>query len=340
MINLDEIKNIDSSNIHKIYDAWPDIARDAYNQNYDEIKFKNIDHIVFAGMGGSGAIGDVFAAILSKMNIHVTVVKGYNLPKTVDSKTLVIITSVSGNTDETLTILKSTMNLDCKTISFSSGGKMEKFCKNNDLEFRKISFFHSPRASFVSFLFSMLKILEKVIPLKNEDVQESLKCLQNINKKISSNNLTDNNPALKLAEWLTDIPIIYYPYGLESSAIRFKNSLQENSKMHVIAEDVVESCHNGVVSWENESNLKPILIEGKNDYIKTKERWEILKEYFKSKSIDYYEIMTEGNSILTKIVNLVYLFDYVSIYRGVLSEIDPSPVKSIDFIKNRIEEMK
>jgi glucose/mannose-6-phosphate isomerase len=340
MMDLSKLKKIDTQKMYQIYDIWPKIAQESYNFDHSQIEFKNIDHIVFAGMGGSGAIGDIFSSILSKTNIHVSVVKGYILPKTVDSNTLVINTSVSGNTVETLSILKSTMNLDCKTISFSSGGKMEKFCKNNDLEFRKISFFHSPRASFVSFLFSMLKILEKVIPLKNEDVQESLKCLQNINKKISSNNLTDNNPALKLAEWLTDIPIIYYPYGLESSAIRFKNSLQENSKMHVIAEDVVESCHNGVVSWENESNLKPILIEGKNDYIKTKERWEILKEYFKSKSIDYYEIMTEGNSILTKIVNLVYLFDYVSIYRGVLSEIDPSPVKSIDFIKNRIEEMK
>ena len=339
-MDLSKLKKIDTQKMYQIYDIWPKIAQESYNFDHSQIEFKNIDHIVFAGMGGSGAIGDIFSSILSKTNIHVSVVKGYILPKTVDSNTLVINTSVSGNTVETLSILKSTMNLDCKTISFSSGGKMEKFCKNNDLEFRKISFFHSPRASFVSFLFSMLKILEKVIPLKNEDVQESLKCLQNINKKISSNNLTDNNPALKLAEWLTDIPIIYYPYGLESSAIRFKNSLQENSKMHVIAEDVVESCHNGVVSWENESNLKPILIEGKNDYIKTKERWEIIKEYFKSKSIDYYEIMTEGNSILTKIVNLVYLFDYVSIYRGVLSEIDPSPVKSIDFIKNRIEEMK
>ena len=337
MINLDEIKNIDSSNIHKIYDAWPDIARDAYNQNYDEIKFKNIDHIVFAGMGGSGAIGDVFAAILSKMNIHVTVVKGYNLPKTVDSKTLVIITSVSGNTDETLTILKSTMNLTCKTISFSSGGKIEDYCKKNKLEFRKISFLHSPRASFISFLFSMLKILKKITQIKNQDIIECIKCLKNTNEKISTKNLVKNNPALKLAEWLTECPVIYYPHGLESSAVRFKNSLQENTKMHVITENVVEACHNGIVAWEKKSKLKPILIRGKKDYVKTIERWEILKEYFKSESIDYYEIITKGNNIITKIVYLIYFLDYVSIYKAILSKTDPSPVKAIDFIKDRID---
>jgi len=337
MINLDEIKNIDSNHMHKIYDAWPNIARESYNHNYDEIKFENIDHIVFAGMGGSGAIGDVFAAILSKINIHVTVVKGYTLPKTVDSKTLVITTSVSGNTIETLTILKSTMNLTCKTISFSSGGKIEEFCKKNKLEFRKILCYHSPRASFVSFLFSMLKILKNIIQIKDQDIFECIECLENTNKKISTKNLIKNNPSLKLAEWLTDNPIIYYPHGLESSAIRFKNSLQENTKMHVIAEDVVEACHNGIVAWEKESKLKPILIRGKKDYVKTIERWEVLKEYFKSKSIDYYEINTEGNSIITKIVYLIYFLDYVSIYKAILSKTDPSPVKAIDFIKDRID---
>ena len=65
-------------------------------------------------MGGSGAIGDLFSAILSKTDIHVSLVKGYLLPKTVDKNTLVIVTSVSGNTDETLTVLESTKKINCK----------------------------------------------------------------------------------------------------------------------------------------------------------------------------------------------------------------------------------
>ena len=106
--------------------------------------------------------------------------------------------------------------------------------------------------------------------------------------------------------------------------------------MHVITENVVEACHNGIVAWEKKSKLKPILIRGKKDYVKTIERWEILKEYFKSESIDYYEIITKGNNIITKIVYLIYFLDYVSIYKAILSEIDPSPVKSIDYIKSKL----
>ena len=168
---------------------------------------------------------------------------------------------------------------------------------------------------------------------------ESIKQLEIIGEKISSQNLSQNNKSLSIAKWINEMPIIYYPAGLQSAAIRFKNSLQENAKMHVIAEDVVEACHNGIVAWEKKSKLKPIIIEGKNDYIKTKERWGILKEFFKSKSIDYYEIMTQGESILTKIVCLVYVLDYASIYKGVLTGINPSPVKSIDFVKERIDKV-
>jgi len=336
LMDISDLEKYDSKKMYKIYDEWPKIARKSFELEEESINFKNIDHIVFAGMGGSGALGDVFAAILSKTNIHVTIVKGYTLPKTVDSNTLVITTTISGNTVETLTILESTRNLSCKTISFSSGGKIENYCKKNKLKYRKILFFHSPRASFVSFLFSMLKILKNVTKIKKQDIVECIECLENIQKKISTKNLIKNNPALELAEWLTELPVIYYPHGLESSATRFKNSLQENAKMHVITENVIEACHNGIVAWEKKSRLKPILIRGKKDDVKTIERWEILKDYFKSKSIDYYEINAEGNSIIAKILYLIYILDYASLYKAVLSKMDPSPVKAIDFIKDKI----
>ena len=112
---------IDSQGMYKIYDKWPAIARDTFESTLESINFKNIDHIVFAGMGGSGAIGDLFSSILSKTNIHVSVVKGYLLPKTVDKNTLIVATSVSGNTQETLTILALAKNLDCNVVAFSSG---------------------------------------------------------------------------------------------------------------------------------------------------------------------------------------------------------------------------
>lgn len=336
MLDLSTLNKYDPDGMHKIYDRWPEIAKESYNSQIDAIDFQNIDHIIFAGMGGSGTIGDVFSSILSKTKIHVCVVKGYLLPKTVDSNTLVVTTSISGNTVETLTILDSAKKTDAKIIAFSSGGKMKEYCIKNKIEHRSISQLHSPRASFTAFLYSTLHVLESIIPIKQKDISESLNHLENLHAQISSSNLTEKNPSLQLAEWISGIPTIYYPWGLQAAAIRFKNSLQENAKMHAIAEDLIEACHNGIVAWEKTSNVKPILIEGEDDYIKTKERWKILKEYFKENKIDYREVYSVNGSILSKLINLIYLLDYCTIYKAVLSKTSPSPIHSIDFVKKRL----
>jgi len=336
LLDTATIDKIDIHGMHKIYDRWSEIARESFESNQETEDFQDIDHIVFAGMGGSGTIGDLFSSILSKSNIHVSVIKGYLLPKTVDKNTLVVITSVSGNTIETLTVLDSAKKLDCSLIAFSSGGKIENICKKDQIAFRKIPLIHSPRASLVNFTYSILKTLNSSLPIKKNDIIESLNKLEIIEKKISSHNLSDSNPAINLASWITSIPIIYYPHGLQSAAIRFKASLQENAKTHAITEDIIESCHNGIVSWEKPSVVQPILLQGVDDYIKTKERFDIIKEYFTKNSIDFKEIHSVSGNILTKIMSLIFMLDYTSIYKAILSKTDPSPVLSIDYIKSRI----
>ena len=112
-MDIKTIEKIDKQKMYKVYDKWPEIAKNAYLNSKSSSK-KSIKHVVFAGMGGSGTMGDFFAAILSKTNLHVNVVKGYLLPKNVNSETLVITTSVSGNTIETLSVLKAAIKLDVK----------------------------------------------------------------------------------------------------------------------------------------------------------------------------------------------------------------------------------
>ena len=322
--------------MYKVYDKWPEIARKYYETDFTEINFGEITHVVFAGMGGSGTIGDIFASILSKTNIHVDVVKGYLLPKTVSSKSLIVVTSVSGNTEETLNVLSTAYKMKCKLIAFSDGGKMQEYCNKKGVNYRNISMVHSPRASFPAFLFSILKNLESFLPIDKTDIINSLNELEKQRNSISSNNLSENNPAINLAKSISDIPMIYYPWGLQAAAIRFKNSLQENTKIHAISEDVIEACHNGIVSWSKFNDIKPIFIRGKDDYIKTDERWEILKDYFEKEGIDYREVFSLSGNILTKLINLIYLFDYASIYKAISMKVDPTPVKAIDFVKERL----
>jgi len=322
--------------MHKIYDVWPQIAKESYQSTQDPIKLENVDHIIFAGMGGSGSINDVFCSILSKTKIHVSSVKSHLLPNTVDSNTLVVVTSISGNTMESLSVLDSARREGSQIIAFSSGGKIKDYCKKHLIEHKTAKMFNSPRTSYTSFLYTMLKVLEPTIPIKKEDVLESFSLLEKTQKSISSSNLNDSNESLSIAEWITKIPLIYYPHGLQAAAIRFKNSLQENAKSHVMIEECGEACHNGIVSWEVPSSVQPILLQGHDDHVKTKERWKIFRDYFDERKIEYKEVYSVKGCLLSKLVNLTYLLDYTSIYRAVLAKIDPFPIISTEFVKKRL----
>jgi glucose/mannose-6-phosphate isomerase len=336
-LDIKTIEKIDKQKMYKVYDKWPEIAKKSFESQKDTENFENIEHIVFGGMGGSGAIGDIFTSILSKTKIHVNVVKGYVLPETVNPRTLVVISSVSGNTSETLSLLKSAKKINAKIIAFSSGGKIQDYCIKNNIKYIWTPKFHSPRATFPSFLYTMLKVLHQTLKIKEEDIIDSIKKLEILQKKINSSNLTESNLSLDLAKSIKSIPIIYYPFGLRSAAIRFKNSLQENSKIHTATEDIIEASHNGIVSWEKKSDVIPILIRGSKDHIKTKERYDIFKKYFLENNIKYEEVVSIEGNILSKLVSLIYLLDYVTIYKAIIDHTDPSPVNSIDFIKNKIQ---
>ena len=336
-MNIEDIQEFDPQKMYQTYDNWSTYSEDAFNKELSKLQLQDIDHIVLAGMGGSGAIGDVISAILSREDIHVSNVKGYLLPKTVDKRTLVISTSISGNTKETLEILDNKSKSDAKFVAISSGGIMKEKCLKNSITHYDIPMIHSPRASFTVFLYSILNIFEDVLPVQKNEVFESLGKMKELQKRINSDNLEQNNPSLDLAKKINSNPLIYYPDGLKAAAIRFKNSLQENVKIHASIEDVIEASHNSISTWENKNKFKPILIQGKDDLPKTKERWSIIKEYFKTRDIDYEEVFSVDGNIISKLVCLIYLLDYTSIYLAILSKTDPSPVTAIDFVKSRLK---
>ena len=335
-MDMQQIKKFDPQKMYEVYDKWAILARDAYEKEFSKIQFGDIDHVVLAGMGGSGAIGDIIEAILSRENFHVSTVKGYLLPKTVDSKTLVIAISISGNTKEILSILDYKSKSDAKFVAISSGGIMVKKCMENSIPHYNIPMNHSPRASFGVFLYSILNILGDALPIQKSEVIESLEKMDQLQNNINSKKLNEENQSLNLAKKINLNPLIYYPDGLKAAAIRFKNSLQENSKHHAITEDIIESCHNGIVSWERKSNIIPILIQGKDDHIKTKQRWKIIKQYFKENQIQYIEIISNNGNILTKLIELVYILDLATIYLSIIKKTDPSPVNSIDYVKRKL----
>lgn len=326
----------DPSGMHRVYDRWPQLAREAYEGHAEPAMDYRFDHLVFAGMGGSGALGDLFYSLLSRSRVHVDVVRGYKLPYTTGPGSLVVATSVSGMTAETLSVLRSAKKTGCRTVGFSSGGPLEAACLADGIPHYRIPAEHSPRASFVSYLYSMLGVLAPVLPAGPREVRESLGQLESLASTISSSSPPGSNPALELASWLSGTPVILYPWGLRAPAVRFKNSLQENAKTHAMTEDVIEHCHNGIVAWESPSDAQPVMIRGADDGPTTRERWKILAEYFDERSVQYRKVDSPRGGLLAKLVGLVYVLDYASVYLALLRRTDPAPVASIDYLKSSL----
>jgi len=207
LLDLKTINKYDKSKMYSAYDQWPKFAKDSYNSSYDPAGFTNIKEIIFVGMGGSGTIGDIFSSILSKTKISVSVVKGFNLPNTINSESLVVLTSISGNTPETLSVLHSIKELDCKTIAFSSGGKLEEYCKINNLQHRLVPQIHSPRASLLSYLFSMIKVLESIMKAHIGESQKPIR--PEFSAKLSMPNYIDTkNPESILVQLVNNNSLI------------------------------------------------------------------------------------------------------------------------------------
>lgn len=334
-MNKYDLSKFDSLGICKAYNNWPEIANEVYeNNDYDIVDFKNINHVAFAGMGGSGTVGEIFSSILSESGIQTSVIKSHLLPKTINNETLVVVTSISGNTEESFSIIQEAKKKNIKVIAYTSGGRIKKKCDNNQIKFQYVEKIHSPRASLTSALYTMLKTLGPQFNISRKEVMNSINQMEKTRNEINSSQLNENNPSIKLAEWISKIPVIYYPQGLKPAAIRFKNSLQENSKMHVVTEEVLEACHNGIMSWEGAKDMKCVLIRGENDHFQTKTRIEIIKQYFKENHILFYEVNSVKGELLSKIINLIFKLDYASIYHSIINHNDPSPLKSIEYIKN------
>lgn len=343
MLGAEALARCDASGIRAVYDEWPEAAaKEGGPEGPEPVDLQTCGqtrHFVFAGMGGSGAVGDAMAAVLSKAGVHVDVAKGYVLPRVASRDTVVVATSVSGNTEEALAVLDEAGRRGCLAVGFSGGGRMERLCADRGMPHRRIEARHSPRASFAPFLYGMIRALGPVLPEGAAGcVPDSISQMSALRDRIRSSNLdAASNPALALAEWLSGVPIVYYPAGLRAAAVRFKNSLQENAKMHAMAEDVIEACHNGVVPWwgssEGGAGGRPVMVRGRDDHAKTRQRWGILESMFRDRGIEFRTVDSVGGDILSKVANLVYLLDYATIYRAALSGVDPTPIAAIDYVK-------
>jgi glucose/mannose-6-phosphate isomerase len=303
-----------------------------------DFEFKGIKNVCIGGMGGSSIGGELLCNIGAKYSkIPFFIVRDYNLPRFVNSKTLMIIVSYSGNTEETLSLMDQARG-KAKVLCISSNGVVGDRAKEENLPFISVPKGYPPRGAIAYLFFPVLEVLRKsgIIKVKKDDIDEVIGVL-------SDNRETAKVWAEEVSGRLKEkLPFIYSIYDFSGVAKRWCTQINENSKSLAHFAVFSELNHNEIVGWENPKEiLKRIFIfilRDRDEKEKIKKRIEITTELIKEFAGEVMDVYSEGKSQLAKFFSLIQKGDYLSFYLARNYKVDPLPVKKIQELKRRLAE--
>jgi glucose/mannose-6-phosphate isomerase len=301
------------------------------------------EEIIITGMGGSAIGGDLFKMFIlhSKLSqkLKISINRQYELPEYVDERCLVIASSYSGNTEETISSLEHASRKTNKLACITTGGKIEKYCKDNNIQIYKMPEGFYPRCA-VGYSFILLNYLLINSSILSESANVSLIIqldeLKEFVKKLQKKyNVHDfNNPAFKLANELFEkIPVIYSSDLMSAVNLRWRGQFQENSKSIAFGNLVPEMNHNEINGWFKPdcalNKFKIILLRDRENNSRVKIRMDAMRELFKETGIDCSEFYGIGDTFINRMFDLLLMADWASYYLAVLYKLDPNAIPII-----------
>ena len=307
-------------------------------------KYNNIHNIIVVGMGGSAIGGDINKMLLKNdLSIPLIVSRNYFIPKWANKHSLVVVSSYSGGTEETLSAFKDALSKECQIYGITTGGILSKELSSNDLDFILIPSGLQPRAalaySFVPMLYLFLHLGLIKIDLNN-NLMNSIKLLKSVRDDYMLND--QKNPTWVLSNKIFNtIPILYGETDNTSViALRWSNQLSENSKMLAFCNEIPEFNHNEIVGWENNPNLieklSIIWLSDESDQERISIRQKISEKILETIVKNQFEISLHGSSRFERLLHLIHFGDWVSLWCAYLHGTDPSPVDKISRLKKEL----
>ena len=306
--------------------------------------YSQVNKVIILGMGGSAIGGDLVRSLVeNETPTQIIVCRDYDLPKYVDEKTLIIASSYSGMTEETLSAFEQAFDTKAKKLAVTAGGKLKSLCDTMGVPVFSYDYKAQPRAALPFSFFILLGMLQKLnlIPNKSRDFEETCAKLNALAERIDENVPTSQNPAKLLAKNLYGRLALIYGAGITAEvAHRWKTQLNENSKTLAFYEVFSELNHNAVVGYSLPEELTHqtmvILLDSNLLQERISLRYSITQQLLEQAGIYYQVLNGEGASAMSQMLSLVLFGDYVSLYLAMLNQVDPTPVKAIDFLKNKL----
>ena len=304
-----------------------------------------IASIAVCGRGGSGIAGDVLAAVAApRLRIPVTVVRTPELPEFCGPHTLLVASSYSGGTSETLGLFEAAVVRGCRILSITSGGTLGARSAQLGVGRVLIPQGLMPRAAFGYLALGSLGALEAmgIAPSHADDVDEAAGLMDEVIAESGPDAPAPGNPAKALALAIGErVPVVWGAEGIASvAAMRWKAQFNENAKVPAFAAALPELDHNEVVGWSpgRGDGFAVIALRHAGEHGDVATRFPLSEEIARRSGADVHEVEGRGRSDLARLLTLVQVGDLVSTYLGLSRGVDPSPVEAITSLKRALAE--
>jgi len=348
--DIEQIRSFDPDNMYNRIFDFPEqmeaALKTALAWEVTPDDFSDVKNIIVIGMGGSAIGGDLVRAYLnSRLLVPFQICRDYNLPEYVDDETLVITSSYSGNTEETLSALDDALQRKAMIAALSTGGLLKDVADLNDIPLVLLPPGLQPRAALGYSFVPILVFLEKIGLIKGvqKDVEIAIRRLKELREKYIEDTPVLSNPAKRMAQRMHGkIAVIYGGPGWTGVvALRWKGQICENSKNMAFSNLFPEACHNELVGWSDPikahaAHLMVVMLRDMDDHAKVRKRMNIVKDVIERLEIEVVDVHSMGDNSLERMFSLIQLGDFTSYYLAILNGVDPTPVALIESLKKAL----
>ena len=311
-------------------------------------RYRQARRIIIVGMGGSAIGGALLSTLVAdECPVPIFVNRDYTVPAWVDGDTLVIASSYSGNTEETLTAFEAALARGAMPLGLTTGGKLGLRFQELDAPVHYFSYKAAPRAALGHSLIPLLGFLCKLgfIADKSAQVEEAVTVMRSWQVEIKETVPMAYNRAKQLATRLHGrLPVVYGAGYLSEVARRWKGQFNENSKNWSFFEQLPELNHNAVVGYEHPADLRKqmvvVMLRSSLDHPRNQIRFQVTQEILEQQGVSCEVVEARGKSPLAQVLSTIHFGDYVSFYLAMLNEADPTPVETISYLKKRLAEYR
>lgn len=300
---------------------------------------KSFNNVIITGLGGSGIGGKIVSQLVAKeCSVPILINNDYTLPEFVNENTLIIASSFSGNTEETLAAMAVAKEKGAEIACITSGGELLDIAKENNYNHIVLPEGRSPRAMLTYSLTQQFFLLNHYNLIGRDFIQKIKNSIELLNAELPEIKSKAQNIAKAIAN---KTAIIYSDARFEGVAVRMRQQLNENAKVLCWHHVFPELNHNELVGWAGGNDEKAVIVlRNDSDNPRTQTRINISKDIISKHTSSFNEVYSKGDSNIENALYLILFGDWVSVYLSEIRDVDPIEVKVISYLKGELAKLK